>query len=351
VEWKQVRLIVQEHGFAVGVSVRKWRRAFLRPNVLKQGKEENSNYYTNTSTFSRNVAFFGSATYSYKGRYTLNGTGRYDGSNKLGKARSARWLPTWNIAGAWQAHEENWFKDFFDTKLSHATLKASYSLTADRGPSFVTNSQVVYKSYTPWRPTAGVAESGIFIEDLENSELTYEKKHEFNIGTSLGFLKNRINVEADYYTRQNFDLIGLIYTQGAGGQIAKYANVASMMSNGVEFTISTKNIVTKDFTWNTDFIFSNAVNTITDLDSRSNVIQLVSGSGYALKGYPVRTLFSIPFAGLNDQGLPTFINQDGEQTITDINFQEFEKLDFLKYEGPTDPTITEVWEIHFRGKV
>ncbi|MDD3322926.1 MAG: SusC/RagA family TonB-linked outer membrane protein [Paludibacter sp.] len=313
---------------------------FYDPNVFKQSKEENTNYYTNEWTYSRNVAFFGSGTYSYKGKYTINGTGRYEGSNKLGKARSARWLPTWNISGAWLAHEEDWFKGTFDPILSHATLKASYSLTADRGPSFVTNSQVVYKSYTPWRPTASVSESGILIEDLENSELTYEKKHEFNIGTDLGFLKNRINLESDYYIRQNFDLIGLVYTPGEGGQIAKYANVASMKSQGVELTISTRNIVTKDFTWNTDFIFSNAVNRITELDSRSNVIQLVSGSGYALQGYPVRSLFSIPFAGLNDEGLPTFINQDGEVTVTDINFQEFEKLDFLKYEGPTDPTIT-----------
>ena len=313
---------------------------FYDPNVFKQGKEENANYYTNTATYSRNVAFFSSATYSYKGKYTLNGTGRYEGSNKLGKARSARWLPTWNIAGAWLAHEEGWFKDIFDPVLSYASLKSSYSLTADRGPAFVTNSKVVYKSYTPWRPTSSVSESGNFIEDYENSELTYEKKHEFNVGTSLGFFANRINIEADFYTRQNFGLIGLVYTQGVRGRILEYANVASMESHGMEFTISTKNIKKKDFSWNSDFIFSNAVNKITNLDSRSNVIQLVSGSGYALKGYPVRALFSIPFLKLNDEGLPVFINQEGKETLTDINFQEFEKLDFLKYEGPTDPTIT-----------
>ena len=313
---------------------------FYDYNVFKQGKEEGSDYYSNVWTYTRDVAFFTSATYSYKGCYTINGTARYEGSNKLGKSPSSRWLPTWNISGAWNAQEENWFNDVFNPTLSHATLKASYSLTADRGPSFVTNSQVVYKTKTSWRPTASVGESEIYIEDLENSELTYEKKHELNIGTSLGFLNNRINIEADYYTRQNFDLIGLAYTPGAGGQIEKYANVASMKSSGVEFSLSTRNIVTKDFTWNTDFIFSKAVNEITDLKSHSNVIQLVSGSGYAVQGYPVRALFSIPFVGLNEEGLPTFINQNGVKTVTDINFQEFDKIGFLKYEGPTDPTIT-----------
>jgi len=312
---------------------------FYDPKVFKQSKEENTDYYSNTPTYTRNVAFFSSATYSYKGRYTLNGTARYEGSNKLGKSRTARWLPTWNVSGAWMAHEEAWFKPALGTVFSFASLKASYSLTADRGPDFVTNSQIVYKSKTPWRPTASVSESAIYIENPENSELTYEKKHEFNVGTSLGFFKNKLNVEADFYTRQNFDLIGLIYTQGVGGQIAKYANVASMASHGVEFTISTKNIETKNFNWTSDFIFSNAVNKITDLDSRSNVIQLISGSGYALKGYPVRALFSIPFMGLNDEGIPTFTNQDNITTTTDLNFQEFKNISFLKYEGPTDPTI------------
>ena len=47
----------------------------------------------------------------------MNGTGRYEGSNKLGKARSARWLPTWNVAGAWLAHEERWFKGIFNPIL------------------------------------------------------------------------------------------------------------------------------------------------------------------------------------------------------------------------------------------
>lgn len=64
--------------------------------------------------------------------------------------------------------------------------------------------------------------------DLENSELTYEKKHELNIGVDVGFINNRINLSADWYTRNNYDLIGLIPTQGVGGTIYKYANVATM---------------------------------------------------------------------------------------------------------------------------
>jgi TonB-linked SusC/RagA family outer membrane protein len=310
------------------------------PSLFKQMKEENTDYYGNGWTYGRSLAGFAMATYSYRGRYTLNLTGRYEGTNKLGKSRQARWLPTYNISGAWNLHEENWFMRSPEQLLSHMTLKASYSLTADRGPSYVSNAEPIYRSYKPWRPLSSVAEVGMRLEDIANSELTYEKKYEYNVGTELGFWKNRVNLALDAYMRDNFDLIGIIYTQGAGGFISKYANVANMDSKGVEATISTKNIVAKDFTWTTDLTFSWVNNKITSLDSRSRVIDLVVGTGYALEGYPVRSIFSIPFEGLNEEGLPTFTNQDGVITISDINFQEFESLDFLKYEGPTDPTMT-----------
>lgn len=307
--------------------------------AFKQGKEENTQYYTNEWTYGRSVAFFASGTYSYNGKYVLNGTIRYEGTNKLGKSRSARWLPTWNVSGAWNAHEESWFQNL-NPALSHLTLKASYSLTADRGPSNVSNSQVIYLANSPWRPSSEVTEAGLYIDGLENSELTYEKKHEFNIGIDAGFLDNRINLAFDYYTRNNFDLIGLTNTMGVGGWIQKFANVASMKSHGVEFTLSTLNIKTKDFSWNTDLIFSDSRTEITDLKSRSSVIDLIAGAGYALEGYPVRSLFSIPFVGLNEKGYPQFINENNEITVSDLNFQEYEKLGFLKYEGPTDPPIT-----------
>lgn len=78
--------------------------------VFKKGNEENSDYYTMTNTHVRSAAFFANGTYSYMGRYTLNGTIRYEGTNKLGKSRQARWLPTWNVSGAWNLHEEEWMK-------------------------------------------------------------------------------------------------------------------------------------------------------------------------------------------------------------------------------------------------
>lgn len=306
---------------------------------FKKSSEQNTDYYTLSNTRYRSVAFFANLTYSYKGRYNLNGTVRYEGSNQLGRARSARWLPTWNISGSWNVHEESWFEKFHDV-LSHLTLKASYSLTADRGPTDYTNSTAILSAYNPWRLSSTDKESGIQVSQLANEGLTYEKKHEFNFGVDMGFLDNRINVAFDVYSRRNYDLIGAIATQGVGGQVVRYGNTASMKSSGEELTISTTNIKTKDFAWHSNFIFSHTTNEVTDLLSQAIAMDYISGTGFAKVGYPVRALFSIPFVGLDSKGFPIFINEKGEKTNYDINFQERDKTDYLRYEGPTDPTIT-----------
>ncbi len=303
---------------------------------FKQASEENQQYYSLGNGYSREAAFFATATYSYQGRYTINGTVRYEGSNRLGKSRSARWLPTWNVSAAWNAHEEKFFAKLRPT-MSHLTLKTSYSLTGDK-PA-VTNSEVIIAAFNPWRPTTNDKEAGLAISDFKNEDLTYEKKHEFNIGVDMGFLNNRINVTFDWYKRNNYDLIGPKHTMGIGGVVTKYGNVADMKSHGEEFSISTKNIVTKDFSWTTDFIYSHTKSEVTNLDSRTQIIQLITGSGFTMKGYPYRALFSIDYRGLNNQGIPTFINDKGVLTTSDHYFQSTD-ISHLVYEGPTDPTYT-----------
>ena len=227
----------------------------------------------------------------------------------------------------------------FQKWLSMFKFRVSYSLTADTGPAYVTNATPIYHTANVWRPTTSAAESMIYLSDIANSELTYEKKHEFNVGIDMGFLGDRISIIADYYKRNNFDLIGTAYTQGAGGVISKMANVADMESSGFEFSLSTVPVKTNRFTWNLDFNYTYAKNEITKLNTADRAVDLVTGAGYGVQGYPVRALFSYQFAGLNSEGLPTVINEAGDVTVGNLNFQETENLtDFLVYEGPGEPT-------------
>ncbi len=323
-----------------GMQYEKGELPFYILEFFKKSIEDGSDYYSLNKYRNRSAAFFANATYSYKGRYIVNGTYRYEGTNRLGPSRQARWLPTWNISAAWNAHEEQFFETL-QPVLSHLTLKTSYSLTADPGPSSVSNATIVLRNYKPYRPYTNIQESGMMIETPANESLTYEKKHELNIGLSLGFLDNRINVEFDWFRRDNFDLIGLTYTSGMSGAISKMANVANMRSHGEELSITTKNLQKKDFSWETNFIFSHVKTKVTHLEADANVARLVTMQGFAIEGYPVRSLFSYQFEGLNDHGLPLIKDQNGNVVNTGgtIDFQSLTS-DHLVYEGPSDPTIT-----------
>ena len=310
---------------------------YVYPYFKKQVEEGNS-YYSLANTTSRSVAFFTNGTYSYKGKYVFNGTYRYEGSNQMGRSSKARWMSTWNVSGSWNVHEEKWFDKL--KPLSHLTLRTSYSLTGTPPDISYTNSTAIFLSYNPHRLFTEDKESAIGLDKLGNIDLTYEKKNELNLGVDFGLWRDRLNVTFDVYTRNNFDEMGPMITQGVGGEIIRAANVAEMHSNGMELSVSSTNIKTKDFSWITNFIYSYTNTKITKLYNQGSVINLVSGNGFALKGYPARSLFSIPFVGISDEGAPLFRNEKGEITSTDINFQERSKTNFLKYEGPTDPIYT-----------
>ena len=306
--------------------------------AFKMQLERNQNYYGTSDVRERSVAFFGNATYSYKRRYTLNGTFRYEGTNRMGRSRQARWLPTWNVSGAWNVHEESWFDKL--SPLSSLTLKASYSLTADRGPANVTNSTDIILPYSPWRPTLDVREMGVYLDQPGNIDLTYEKKHELNLGLSVSVLDGRISLDFDWFKRSNYDLIGPKFLPGYAGGVLLKTNAAEMESDGMEVSLSTTNIKNKDFTWNTSFIYSHVTTKVTKLESAERLIDLVAGRNYSIEGYPVRSIFSIPFLGLNSEGLPTFKGHDGRTTVSDLYFQESEpdRLAFLTYSGSAEPT-------------
>ena len=106
----------------------------------------------------------------------------------------------------------------------------------------------------------------------------------------MGLLKNRLNIAADIYWRNNFDLIGAAYTIGG----TRWGNVASMKSHGFELSVSTKNIQSKDFSWTTDFIFgSTSIRSLSSIRSATcSTSSPVTAS--LVQGYPVRSLFSDP---------------------------------------------------------
>ena len=305
---------------------------------LKQMNEENTVYFGDSFKQKNNLAYYARANYAFDQRYIFDGTIRYEGTNRLGDTFQSRWIPTWNAAFAYELANEKFMQNTRNW-LDQFKFRASYSLTADTGPETVTNAKAIYKTDNVWRPFTSAAESRIYLQNLANKELTFEKKYELNFGTDISFLNGRIGLVFDIYWRKSFDLIGAARTQGVGGEILKYGNIADMKSHGVEVSLSSINIKSNKFRWSTDLIFSNAQNEITRLEDVESAIELVANYSFGLEGYPVDPVFSYRFAGLNEEGLPMVYNEKGEKTVGDVDFQVKKDLtNFLVYEGPSDPT-------------
>jgi TonB-linked SusC/RagA family outer membrane protein len=312
----------------------------VNPNYryFKKAIEGGDPYFGMGLSYDRFLAMMARAAYSYKERYSINATVRDDGSNLMGKSKVARWLPTWNISGAWDLDQEDFFKGV-EPYLSGARIRGTYGLVASLGNA--TNSSAVFYNQVTYRPYENEKESQIYTSSLENSELTWEKLYELNVGTDLTFFDNKINVTFDYYKRNIFDLIGAIRTSGIGGQFTKNANYGEMKAHGFELTVAGNPVKTPTgFKWRTQFNFGINKNEVTRLDVDQNIWTLVRAEGAARQGYAQRGLYSIQFDGLDPKyGYPTFIGVDGTRHETNIYLQDT-NVASLVYHGPVDPTLT-----------
>ncbi len=312
--------VVYENG---GVTV-------IDPDIIEFLNRQGISTYSIGVDRERFAGLFINAGYSFNEKYIFNGTIRYDGSNRLGKSRNARYLPTWNISGAWNLHNEDFFKFSW---INYLKLRATYGLSANLGPN--TSALLNLRSEVTLRPTD--TESYLYIQDLENSNLTWEKLKEVNVGIDFGILNEKITGTLDAYKRNAFDLIGVFQTSGIGGNAYKTGNYADMTSHGIEFSVNTLNLRRNEFSWSTNFNIGYTRDRITRLEFNPRMGDAIAQGGAAVLGGPRRGLFSTKFAGLDSRGIPTFYDASGEKVYI-IDLQERDNLiSVLKYEGSAEP--------------
>ncbi len=300
------------------------------PNIIEFFNLQNIDYYSLNEEKDRFIGWFINGGYAWKSKYVANFTARYDGSNQLGRSQQARFLPTWNVSGAWNVYNEGFMQQF--PFINDVRLRATYGISGNLPPfaSAILNIQ----SDVTVRPDD--VEPFLFIEDLTNTELTWEKLKEFNVGLDFS-LFNRVSASFDYYIRNSFDLIGTVQTSGIGGEGLKVGNFADMEIKGFEFTINSTNYTNGDFTWTSNFNMGHSQDKITNLDFGPRFVDAIGQTGAAVLGRPRRSLYSANFAGLNSTGVPTFFDANGE-TVLQIDLQERQGLeDALVFEGSTEP--------------
>lgn len=304
------------------------------PKIIEFFNLQNIDYFRLTEERDRFIGFFFNGGYAFKSRYVGNFTARYDGSNQLGESNAVRFLPTWNVSGAWNVYNEPFFKTTpILNKLDYLKLRATYGISGNLPPA--TSALLNLQADATVRPTD--VEPYLFIVDLTNSDLTWEKLNELNVGLDFGMKENTISASLNYYKRNAYDLIGVVQTSGIGGQGLKTGNFADMKADGFEVSVSTLNLRTNRFSWKTDFNFGYTRDQITRLDFGPRRVDAISQGGAAVLNGPRRGLYSTKFAGLNNQGIPTFFNEDNE-VVFQYDLQDRSEIEnLLQYEGPVEP--------------
>ncbi|WP_165605789.1 SusC/RagA family TonB-linked outer membrane protein [Flavivirga aquatica] len=305
------------------------------PNFIRFLDSRGEEYFDVEETRQRGWGVFSNLAYSYDQKYIVNGTYTYTGDNRTGQSKTARYLPTWNISGAWNMHNESFLENV--DWLNLLKLKSTYGLSGSN--PFDASAGLIVFGDEPLRPQLGEREVSLLIDQLENGELTFEKLYEWNIGLETAFFNNRLGLELEYYQRKSEDLVGFVETNGVGGEGTKLGNIGDLDREGYEVTLRTVNIETSNFRWTSNFNFSYSESEIKKWESQDRIGDAVSRNGANIVGFPTGALFSVPFAGLDSNGIPTFFGEDGA-IIQDLDFQERDDITkFLKYEGPTEPTF------------
>lgn len=326
---------------------------FTDPDILRKVILEGNDYFSSQETRQREVSLAMQASYDYNKKYVLSLTGNYEGSNRAGQSASARWLPTYSVAGRWNIHKENFFQG--SNTISNLVFRPSYGVTGLLA-DVASNNLAVFLNQVTDRFTADDRENFIDIDDLQNSDLTYERTKELNLGLEVGLFNGRINTVVDVYFRKGIDLIDLIRTTGIGGEALKLGNNSEMDTNGIEFQLNTVNIDNDQFQWRSGFNISFINQEITNLRQETNVFDLISGTGRGnALGFAPGSIFSFDFEGLNEFGLPQFFTQDPDFDAEDpyalIDFQDTEDvLDYLVHEGSILPTVTGGFSNNFKYK-
>lgn len=285
------------------------------------------------------ASFYGTASYSFKNRYTLGASVRFDGSDLFGVAKKYRFLPLYSFSALWRVSDEPFMSEV--NAINNLALRASYGIQGNIDKS---TSSYVMGNYGNTSILPGVTEDEIVLDNPPNRRLRWEKTHTVNAGVDMSVLDNALSFTVEYYYRRGNDLIAMKMLPLESGFISTMVNWASMRNQGVELTLSSRNIRTKEFQWTTNFNIAYNENTVLQETVPSNQ------TTPSREGYPVNSIFAYKTAGLDSEGYPLFLTKDGRK----VNATEFLKLnssgastltaeeqrDLYSYIGSGDPLIT-----------
>jgi len=259
----------------------------------------------------RFISFFGRMNYLLKNRYIAQATLRTDGSSRFGKNNKYGYFPTFALG--WIITEEDFLKG--NKWLSFMKLKASYGVT---GNSNIPNYEHIGTYRLSTTNNQKYNDLPIrYPEKFENPDLKWETTNSYDLGLDARFFEGRIATEAAYYFKKSEDVFINVAISSTSGYGSQWQNIATIENEGVEFSITTKNLV-GDFQWDTQFNITTLRNEVTDVGGLTTE-EIGGGTNDTriLKGYPVGTNRLVRFSRIDPaDGRPIYLDKNGNETKT-----------------------------------
>ncbi len=268
-------------------------------NLGSAVKDDGSTGYNATSSYTSYSE--GSMTsyalrlnYGYKSRYLLTATVRRDGSSKF--AKDNRWGTFPSAAAAWRISEEPFMQKV--NWISNLKLRLSFGITGncDGIGAYDTQQTLSDPLYYPF---GSAYTQGYTASKIVNKELKWETSTEYNAGIDFGFLGGRINGSIDVYQKTSKDLLFEVMLPLVSGGGKMVTNIGSVRNTGVEVALTTINVETKDWHWETTFTFAANKNKVREINGTGDrVLNGTNPTGNLLVGSSVNNTYAYEWGGI-----------------------------------------------------
>ncbi len=248
--------------------------------------------------------------YSYKGKYLVTASTRWDGSSKFQK--DERWGMFPSAAFAWRISEEAFVKENANW-ISNLKLRLSYGATGNNGAVGAYDTQSLASKLYYYGFGSQIAK-GYGPNGVVNEMLTWEKTNEINIGLDFGFLNGRISGTFDWYNKKSRDLLmeqKLKIEQGASNG-TMWANIGKVQNQGIEALLKVIPVQTKDWYWDVTFSFAKNNNKILELQNGKEDMRAERW----FIGQPIDVIYDLKMTGICTQEYANEVITVGDKTGT-----------------------------------
>ena len=282
------------------------------------------------------MSYVGRLAYNYDSKYLATVNMRVDGSSKLNPNHRWGYFPS--ASAAWRLSSENFMKDL--TWIDDMKIRGGWGQTGNQAglSDYSYLQRFVINRQNWWEEGNSQALPIITMNELRNSDLTWETTTQTNFGIDLTVLKSRLTFALDYYSKFTTNML-MYVTLPAGASTASTItrNEGEMTNKGFEFSVNSKNI-DKKFKWTTDFNISTNKNQLTKL-VLSQVYNAAKTSEniteYVVRNEPGRSLGG--FYGYFSDGVDS---ETGELIYRDVNGDGSVTASDKAYIGDPNPDFT-----------